>query len=211
MLLFLPNTPLWPRLLFAVLAAGRQPLLVDPRSPLEELEALLTARPPSLIVTIDIGRVLDKLLRLLPLVPQAEVRVARFAAELPFPRNLLFPLLRGGGLANLPNDPRFSRLDEGVAVAPAGWSEASLIWSGALTLPSGEISQEDLAADSAQLKAKIKAKERWLLAAPFASQAGLTCLLTALETGQTLVVTPRLDQASLDKLERNGRIDRRID
>lgn len=210
MLLFLPNTPLWPRLLFTVLAAGRQPLLVDPRSPLEELEALLTAQPPTLIVTIDIGRVLDKLLRLLPLVPQAEVRVARFAVELPFPRNLLFPLLRGGGLANLPDDPRFSRLNEGIAAVPAGFSEANLTWSGPLTLPSGETSQEDLAAGSAQLKAETKAKERWLLTVPFASRTGLISLLAALETGQTLVVTPRLDQGSLDKLERTGRIDRRI-
>ena len=208
--MFLPNLPLWPRLLFAVLAAGRQPLLVDPRSPPEELEALLTVQQPALIVTIDIGRVLDKLLHLLPLVPQAQVRVARFAAELPFPRNLLFPLLRGGGLASLPDDPRFARLDDGIVTAPSAFPDPDLIWSGPLTLPGGETSQTDLAADSADLKAQARAGQRWLLGVPLASRTGLVALIAALEAGQTLVTTPRLDQRSLDKLERQGRIDRRF-
>lgn len=206
MLLFLPNTLGWARALLAVLAAGLQPVLVDPRQSLDDLRTNLVASDPALIVTLDIGTVLDKLLRLLPLFPHAEVRIARFAAELPFPRNLLFPLLRGGGLANLPDDPRFKRI-ETLEATPPGSSDA---WQGPLIMPQGEVTQSDLAADIALLRAQATKEDRWLLTAPLASQAGLTALFAALEASSTLLLSPRLDRRSLDKLERQGRVTRRI-
>ncbi len=206
-LLFLPNVPVWVRVLLAVLGAGRQPVLVDPRRPPEELEPALVEQQPALIVTIDIGTVMDKLLQLQPAVPHAEIRVARFATELPFPRNLLFPLLRGGGLANLPNDPRFARLETAPATSP----DPDRTWSGPLVLPTGEIQQAELVADSSSLRAQAGLEERWLLATPLASRTGLTALFAALQAGPTLVMTPRLDRQSLEKIERLGRIDRRLD
>ena len=205
-LLFLPNTPGWARAFFAVLMAGLQPVLVDPRQSIDELEARLATSRPALILTLDIGTVLDKLLRLLPLFPHVQVRIARFAAELPFPRNLLFPLLRGGGLANVPDDPRFGRIETLEAV-PSGPSDA---WQGPLMMPQGEVSQSDLAADIALLKAQATAEDRWLLATPLASPAGLTALFAALDAGSALLLNPRLDPPSLDKLERQGRVTRRI-
>ena len=206
-LLFLPNTPGWARAFFAVLAAGLQPILVDPRQSMDDLEARLVTSRPALIVTLDIGTVLDKLLRLLPLFPQVQVRIARFAAELPFPRNLLFPLLRGGGLANVPDDPRFARIEALEAVPP----DLSDAWQGPLIMPQGKVSQSDLAADIALLKAQATADDRWLLAAPLASRAGLTALFAALDAGSTLLLNPRLDPPSLEKLARQGRVTRRIE
>ncbi len=206
-LLFLPNTPSWVGGLLAVLGAGLQPQLVDPRRPLDELAAQLAAEPPALIVTLDIAAVLDKLLRLLPGLPEVEVRVARFAPQLPFPRNLLFPLLRGGGLANLPDAPRFARLERLQGPAP----DPAAAWSGPLLLPGGPVAQAPLAAEAGLLTTQAAPGERWLLAAPLASRNGLSALFAALAGEVTLLLSPRLDARSLDKLERQSAATRRIE
>ncbi len=207
-LLFLPNTPTWVVTLLAVLAAGRQPLLVDPRAAPDALEELIGRHAPDLAVTLDIGTVLDKLMRLLPAMPAAQVRIARFAAELPFPRNLLFPLLRGGGLANLPDDPRFARLEslQGPAPDPAG------AWSGPLLTAAGPVAQAAVWADAALLKAQAgeEASPRWLLTAPLGTPQGLAALFAVLSQPAALLLSPRLDARSLDKLAVQGRATRRL-
>jgi acyl-CoA synthetase (AMP-forming)/AMP-acid ligase II len=207
-LLFLPNTPTWPMSLLAVLAAGRQPLLVDPRASRADLEPLIAEAAPDLAITLDIGAVLDKLMRLLPAVPEMQVRVARFAPELPFPRNLLFPLLRGGGLANLPQDPRFARLEGLQGAAP----DPDAAWSGPLLTQAGPLAQASVLADADALQAQAggETEPRWLLGAPLATAEGLAALFAALTAPATLLLSPRLDGRSLDKLARQGRPTRRL-
>jgi acyl-CoA synthetase (AMP-forming)/AMP-acid ligase II len=205
-LLFLPNTPTWPVALLGVLGAGRQPLLVDPRAPLDDLTDALQAAPPALAVTLDIGAVLDKLMRLLPALPGTQVRVARFAPELPFPRNLLFPLLRGGGLANLPDDPRFARLEALAGDVP----DPPQAWAGPILTPAGPLAQERLAEAVAAEAARATPDERWSIAAPLADPAALAGLLGGLAGGARVLLSPRLDAKSLAKLDAQAAATRRI-
>lgn len=220
-LLFLPNTPTFALTILATLGAGRQPLPVDPRAPLDELAEILEAHRPALAIALDIGAVLDKLMRLLAAVPAGvaddmAVRVARFAPELPFPRNLLFPLLRGGGLANLPDDPRFARLEAlagaaGQAAEPA--PDPASAWGGALLCGGRAVGQVELAADAALATAQARAggpAPRWLLTASLAEPRALAALFGALAAPATLLLSPRLDAKSLDKLAKQSGATRRV-
>jgi non-ribosomal peptide synthetase component F len=202
--IFMPNCPAALVALAAGLTAGGKVLLLDPRA---DTEAAISRFRPELIVTLDLAALLDRVLKTLPACPKAEVAVGRFADLLPFPRNLLLPLLRGGGLANLPPDPRFFRLSDferGAASEPARRS-------GEIFLPSSETPLD--AAELSRLSAKIlpaRPGERWLLAGPLSNPAALAATYAGLARGAEVVLSPRLDEASLDALSRRVRIGRRV-
>lgn len=202
--IFMPNCPAALVALAAGLAAGGKVLLLDPRA---EAEAAISRFRPQLIVTLDLAALLDRVLKTLPACPKAEVAVGRFADLLPFPRNLLLPLLRGGGLANLPPDPRFFRLSE----SREGAASNSAWGSGEIFQAFSEIPLD--AAELSRLSAKIPPAlpgERWLLGAPLSDPAALAATYAGLAGGAEVVLSPRLDEASLDALRRRTRIDRRV-
>jgi len=205
--LLLPNTP---TLLIAFSAAcqlGLRLLLVDPREAEARLRARLREFSPDILMTSDPTPLFDKTLRLLAhCPPDIPVVVERFTDLLPFPRNLLAPLLRGGAIATLPPEPRFLRYGDFVRstgkMAPLPSSTPQSV-----TLLEGSVEPGTLLRKVVCAAGPKRPKERWLVAAPLGKAATLARVLRGLYDGAELVLSPRLDRRSLTKLGRQAAID----
>lgn len=197
LLLFLPNCPAAFAGLLAGVELGLEVALADPRSDDASLRRRLEAFPPDVILTADLALVFDRLLRLEDAALEAQVLVVRMAAMLPFPRNVLTPLLRGSGLAAIPPLPRFHDLRRlaGKRVRKADATPAAR-----LNLPEGEISLATLLA----MARSRGLPERWILGSPLAESEALILLLASLRQGKLATLTPRLDAATLDRLARKN-------
>ncbi|MEX0923541.1 MAG: AMP-binding protein [Rhodovibrionaceae bacterium] len=195
LLLFLPNCPALLAGMLAGLEGGLDVALADPRGEEAALRHRLEAYCPDAILTADLALPLDRLLRLEDAAPGAEVLVARMAAMLPFPRNILTPLLRGSGLAAIPPLPRFHDLQK---YAKAKTEAAETAPSAKLRLPEGEVSLATLLA----MARGQGLPARWILGAPLAESRALILLLASLRQGRLALLTPRLDAASLTRLAR---------
>jgi len=208
--LFLPNTPTLLLALFACVQAGLRPLLLDPRADEAALSARLRSCPPSLILTQNPAPLFDKLLRLLSACPDdSRVAVGRFTDLLPFPRNLLLPLLRGGGLAALPPDPRFLPYRSLLAASlPPREDSAGAVPP--LELPEGPLPLPALLRRVTEIEPAAAPGGRWLVASPLAREDTLAAVLRALHDGGELLLSPRLDAAALDKLQRQAGVAGRI-
>ncbi|SMF39209.1 AMP-binding enzyme [Tistlia consotensis] len=111
--LLLPDSPGLVAAVFALLARGARPQLLDPAAAAEaQLEALRDGGA-RLLLTYDLQGLIDRGLALLAERPDLRIGLLRASEELPFPRNLLAPLLRGSGLGQRPAHPAFFRLEAG--------------------------------------------------------------------------------------------------
>lgn len=200
LLLFLPNCPAAVSGLLAGLELGLEVSLADPRAEDSVLRRQMEAAPPHVILTADLALALDRLLRLEDAAPQAEILVARLAAMLPFPRNVLTPLLRGSGLAAIPPLPRFHDLRNFASAESAAPADQP---SDKLHLPDGEVSL-------ATLLAMARGKglpQRWILGAPLPDSQALILLLASLRQGKLAMLTPRLDRATLARIAKKHRTE----
>lgn len=203
---FLPNVPTLLVALFACAQAGLRALLLDPREDDAVLVERLVASSPSLLLTQNPAPLFDKSLRLLPACPpNMPVVVGRFTDLLPFPRNLLAPLLRGGGLATLPPEPRFRAYADlcagGTARVPVKSTDPP-----AVELSEGTLEAADLLRPLSESgKAKPWPEERLLVAASLTHGKALSCALYAFYEGSELLLSPRLDEASLERLAKQAK------
>lgn len=210
--LFLPNTPTLLVGLFACVRAGLRPLLLDPRDEEAVLAGRLRDCAPRLILTQNPAPLFDKLLRLLPACPDdSRVAVGRFTDLLPFPRNLLLPLLRGGGLAALPPDPRFLPYRALLGAAASTPPEDADRVPPPLELPGGPLPLPELLRRVSEAEPAAAPGRRWLVAAPLAREETLAAVLRALHDGAELLLSPRLDTPALDKLSRQAGVAGRIE
>ena len=209
LVLLLPNTPTLLIALHATFMLDLRALVLDPRAELDALEDRLLTFRPELLLTSNPALLFDKVLRLLPVCPSGiPVVIERFTDLLPFPRNLLAPLLRGGGIATLPPDPRFIRYGDFVRGAQEQRREASA--RGSLefmqeTVNPGALQQQVTAAPG-----PVRSGERWLVGRSLAEPTVLARCLSGLHGGANLVLSPRLDRRSLDRIARQAGTDREI-
>lgn len=208
--LLLPNTPTFLVVVLAASRLGLELLLLDPRADEAALFERLADFKPELLVTSDPAPLFDKVLRLLADCPsEIPLLVERFTDLLPFPRNLLAPLLRGGAIATLPPEARFLRYGDFIRGAEA---------KGGLSL--GEFRPMQLLGGSLEVTAllqKISAaevpqrfRERWLIAAPLSEPDILARTLRGIEAGAEVILSPRLDRKSLAKITRQTGADREV-
>lgn len=204
----LPNSPAHIELLLAAERLGLRLLVLDPRVDETELAEQLSAKPPQLLVTSNPAPLFDKVLRLMRACPaDMPVAVERFTDLLPFPRNLIAPLLRGGGLATLPPDARFLRYASLKRHEPLGERASGLLvleglvreWS------AGELVRARRATPTAKRQG-----ERWLLTEPLSDARRLAAVLRGLETGARVLLSPRLDRKSLAKVAEQAASEREI-
>ncbi|MDF2096843.1 AMP-binding protein [Aquibaculum arenosum] len=204
----LPNSPTQIELLIAADCLGLRLLVLDPREEEAELATRLAERPPTLLVTSNPTPLFDKVLRLLRACPaDMPVAVDRLTDLLPFPRNLIAPLLRGGGLATLPPDPRFLRYAflkkrqpfEGEPRGMTALEGLVMEWDAACL-------QTEIAAAAAPQRPD----ERWLLTAPLADARSFAAVLRGLEAGARVLLSPRLDRKSLTKIGQQAGSDREV-
>ena len=198
--LLLPNLPIAAAALLAAWRAGLVALPVDPRRPAAELAAWQARFRPAALVTLDLATVFE---RAAPLVGEAGCRLlvlARMADQLSWSKRLFSPWLRAGGVV------RPARRDDLVAWEElAGPRELDRLLpdeAPAVELPDGSLlSRGEVAA----LAAGGAPAGRRLLARPLASAEALGALLASFGGGGALVLSPRLDARSLEKVGKAAR------
>jgi len=104
--LFLPNTPYYLIAYYAILMSGATVINLNPLYAEEELETLIEDSEADLIITADIAMLYDKIHKMLHNTRLKHVVICPFKEILPFPKNWLFPLIKGKELAKIKADKR---------------------------------------------------------------------------------------------------------
>lgn len=178
--LLLPDSPGLIVASFAALRLGARPQLLDPAAAPGDLVGAIASSGARLLLTFDLQVLLDRSLALPPRLPDLRIALLRFAEELPFPHNLLVPLMRGSGLGQRPAHPAFFRLTSrsgrrAGSLPPSPRGEARLLFS------DGEATLAALLAAPGQAPL---AAERPQDAPPLHRRAGFAELLRRLALGE---------------------------
>jgi len=110
--LFLPNTPYSVIGFFAILKAGGTVVNYNPLYAERELLYQIDNSETDVFVTLDLKVLYDKVPALLKQSRLKTVVVCRMQDILPFPKNLLFPLVKGKEIAKIPRDDRHVRYND---------------------------------------------------------------------------------------------------
>ncbi|MHA1538004.1 MAG: long-chain-fatty-acid--CoA ligase [Alphaproteobacteria bacterium] len=111
--LFLPNTPYSVIGFFAILKAGGTVVNYNPLYAERELIYQIENSETDFLITLDLKALYDKVPALLEKSRLKKAIICRMQDVLPFPKNFLFPLLKGKEIAKIPADDehiRFSAL-----------------------------------------------------------------------------------------------------
>lgn len=111
--LFLPNTPYSVIGFFAILKAGGTVVNYNPLYAERELIYQIENSETDILITLDLKVLYDKVPSLLEKSRLKKAVICRMQDILPFPKNFLFPLLKGKEIAKIPSDGehvRFSAL-----------------------------------------------------------------------------------------------------
>lgn len=193
--LLLPNLPVAASALFAACYAGLVALPMDPRQDSAALLAWQERHRPDAVVTLDLATVYE---RVSPLVGRLGCRLsvlAPMSSQLSLMKRLFSPWLRAGGTVRV-------------------GGEGQVAWQAlkAVSLPLARLAQDEpalllpdgTAFNRAELAALAMAEggggDRQLLDQPLAALSAIEALLTSLTHGGRLVLSPRLDDRSLDKV-----------
>ncbi len=206
--LFLPNCPYSIACFFGILRAGGTVVNYNPLYVTREIEQQVLDSETEIMVTLDLKLLLPKLE---PLVGKGSLKaivVAKLADCLPFPKSLLYPLVKRGDIAKLPNEPNYIPLKNVIAndgryddVPTDPASDIALIqYTGGTTgIPKGAVhTHASLVINADQLAAWASqtelGKERILGLLPlFHVFAVSTVLSYGVRVGATLILLPRFD------------------
>ncbi len=219
--LFLPNTPHYVICFFAILKAGGRVVNYSPLDAERELRFKIENSQTDIIVTLALNALYPVMGKMLDSTRLKKIVVCRLEEMLPFPKNLLFPLLKRAQIARPPQDDRhisFARLidNDGVysphIVKDAKTEVAVLQYTGGTTgEPKGAmLTHYNLMAAMTGYTAftqgdkplSIPGEERALVILPMFHIYGLSAvLLRLLRAGALLVLHPRFEvQAVLKTL-----------
>ncbi len=112
--LFLPNTPYYLIFYFAVLKCGGTVVNFNPLYAEREIAHQIEDSETDLMVTLDLKILHDKMARMLTDTRLNRLIMCPMADILPFPKNVLFPILKRGEIARFPKDDRHIRFDSVV-------------------------------------------------------------------------------------------------
>ncbi|MCC7259989.1 MAG: long-chain fatty acid--CoA ligase [Alphaproteobacteria bacterium] len=102
--IFLPNCPQFIIAYYGILKAGGTVVNCSPLYSVRELKHQLEDAGVRMVVTLDLAALYPKIAELLADKVLDTVVVSRFAGVLPFPKNLLFPLLKRKDVSRIPHD-----------------------------------------------------------------------------------------------------------
>ena len=206
--LFLPNCPYSIVFFFAILRAGGTVVNYNPLYVTREIEQQVRDSETEIMVTLDLETLLPKLEPLIGAGPLKAIIVARLADCLPFPKNLLYPWIKRGDIAKVPNTPAFIGFDQVVAndglfqnVPIDPEDDIALIqYTGGTTgVPKGAAhSHASLVINAEQLVAWATeyepGKERILGVIPLFHVLAISTVLTyGIRIGAALILLPRFD------------------
>jgi acyl-CoA synthetase (AMP-forming)/AMP-acid ligase II len=196
--LLLPPVPTAAMAALAGLRLGATLVPCDPLARGAPLAGRLDDIASGVLVSLDLTRLQHRWLELLDDSALDAVLVDKMAELLPFPRNLLAPLLRGGELATLPRHPRTSALPR--LLQAEGARPGTLDASGAAGMLRADGSRADadrLTVAVDELLELAGGARRWLVAQHPEDAWALTALLAPLTAGREVVLLPRLDARTL--------------
>lgn len=205
--LFLPNGPYFLAAYYAVLKAGGTAVNYNPLYAERELAHQIEDSETDIMITLDLALLYDKAYGMLRDTRLKKIVVARFTDILPFPKNVLFPLLKARDCAKIatderilwwndiadankkPNTPAFD-LKEDVAV---------LQYTGGTTgVPKGAmLTHANIYANAVQCYAnfpQVQEQERMLAILPFFHVFAMTVTMNmAVLSGMEILTIPRFD------------------
>lgn len=110
--LFLPNCTYFLVAYYAILKAGGTVVNFNPLYAPRELVHQIQDSQTAIMLTLDLKVLYDKLAEIRPESGLARIVVCPFADILPFPKSLLFPLLKRRDIATIPEAPHISWLPD---------------------------------------------------------------------------------------------------
>jgi long-chain acyl-CoA synthetase len=209
--LFLPNCPYFVICFFAVLKAGGTVVSYNPLYAEREVAHQIEDSETDLMVTLDLALLLPKLEPMLARTRLKAIIVGKMADILPFPKKLLFPLIKARELANVPEDGRHvwfgDLIANGGSVAAAAdpyRDIAALQYTGGTTgVPKGAaLTHRNLQVNALQMVAWYpgveRGAERIVALLPLFHVFGMTCAMNfALCVGAQIILLPRFDLVQL--------------
>ena len=211
--LFLPNTPYFVILYFAILKAGGIVVNVNPLYAAKEIEHEIKDAGIELMATLDHPQLYDKVKPFLGSTPLQRLIICRMADILPLPLRWLYPLLRRKEIAVIPRDTAHLAyaslvLDktppDPVAISPD--DIAVLQYTGGTTgTPKGAmLTHENLTANVQQSRlwfyAAKDGAETMLAVLPLFHVFAMTTIMNlGLALGANIILLPKFDLAQLVK------------
>ncbi|MDR3683488.1 MAG: long-chain fatty acid--CoA ligase [Geothrix sp.] len=218
--LCLPNTPYSIILYYAILKTGGTVVNFNPLYTAREIESLARSCHVSIIVSLDIALIQDKISQLALSGLFSRVIVCRMAAALPLFKSLALRILRYKDLARIPPGAPFLTFEQLIAGATAPTPVeihpeqdiAVLQFTGGTTgtPKAAMLSHANLTANIAQVQAVlpdiIPGRERILGVLPFFHVFAMTGVMNlGLSVGAELLLLPRLDIKTLMRTLRRRR------
>jgi len=113
--LLLPNTPYFVIAYFGILKAGGTVVNFNPLYAERELAKQIEDSETDIMVSLDLKDMYGKLARMLVETRLSRIIVCPMSGILPFPKSLLFPVLKRKMLASIPKDARHIRFGDLIA------------------------------------------------------------------------------------------------
>ncbi|MEH6476479.1 MAG: long-chain fatty acid--CoA ligase [Sneathiella sp.] len=104
--LFLPNTPHYIVCFFAILKAGGTVVNYSPLDAERELMHKIEDSQTDIMVTLDLNALYPNIAKLLDKTRLKKLVVGSLKEVLPFPKNLLFPIVKSKEIASIPKDDK---------------------------------------------------------------------------------------------------------
>lgn len=102
----LPNTPYFLAAFYGILRTGATVVHINPLYPERELAHIIEDSGIDILVTLDLKITHEKMLVMLQQTRLNQIIICPFADALPFPKDLLFSLLKRKDISSIPNDDK---------------------------------------------------------------------------------------------------------
>ncbi len=110
--IFLPNTPSYLISYFAIARTGATIVNFNPLYPVKELSYQIEDSETDVLITADLSLLYDKALKCLNNTRLNKLIVGKFSKLLPFPKNILFPLLKSKDISKVVYTKRVISYDD---------------------------------------------------------------------------------------------------
>lgn len=204
----LPNTPYFLIAYYAIAKTGATIVNYNPLYSEKELMNQIEDSQTDLMITCDIKMIYDKMAVMLDKTRLNQVIICSFANILPFPKNILFPIVKAKEVASIPNDDRhikFEKLldNDGHFETPAidVYNDIALLqYTGGTTgIPKGAmLTHANLSGNVEQAVAwfpdVVPGQERMLGVIPFFHVFAMTCVMNfSVKCGFEIIALPKFE------------------
>lgn len=209
--LYLPNTPYYVVLYYAALATGATVVNFNPLYAREEVLWQIQDSGTTVLATLDVDVLWSKIT---PAIADGRLRkvvLCRMAGVLPFPKNVLFPILKHRDMAKVVRSASvlaFERLvaNDGICELPTIDPAAPALFQytgGTTGVPKAAVlSHRAISVNATQVRLLMPelevGAERFLGVLPLCHVFAMTAVMNiALTTGSQMILLPRFDLAQL--------------